>query len=156
MTSHYTLRRSVTTLHDFGGVSGRPLGHLLLGSHNFTVTALGSGVKRPYRNGGSHHIACRTIISISVRHQLSHGCQPMRRVTRGTLAENWIKFSVPASEAPECHGSTEGTILTMVINTCTLPPTPGLPDGIGRWRSAHEFTFSPDLQPWTVGCQQKE
>ena len=40
MTSHYACR-SVTTLHDFGGVLGRPLDTSLLGSHNFMVTALG-------------------------------------------------------------------------------------------------------------------
>jgi hypothetical protein len=42
MTSHYTLRL-VTTLHDFD----MAVGHFLLGSHNFTVTALGSCVKWP-------------------------------------------------------------------------------------------------------------
>ena len=46
MTSHYTWG-CVTTLHDFGGVLGTAFGHLLLGSHNFTVTALGSCVKWP-------------------------------------------------------------------------------------------------------------
>ena len=44
MTSHYTWG-SVTTLQDFGGELGRPFGHLLLGSHKATVTALGSCVK---------------------------------------------------------------------------------------------------------------
>ncbi len=39
MTSHYTWG-SVTTLHDFGGVLGRPLDTFFLGSHNFMVTAL--------------------------------------------------------------------------------------------------------------------
>jgi hypothetical protein len=37
----------MTTLHDFGSVLGRPLGHFLLGFHNFMVTALGSCVKWP-------------------------------------------------------------------------------------------------------------
>ena len=37
----------MTTLHDFGGVLGRPLDTFLLGSHNFMVTALGSRVKWP-------------------------------------------------------------------------------------------------------------
>ena len=37
----------MTTLHDFGGVLGRPFGHFLLGCHNFMVTALGSCVKWP-------------------------------------------------------------------------------------------------------------
>ena len=46
MTSHDTWR-SVTTLHDFGHVLGRPLVTLFLGSHNFMVTALGSCVKWP-------------------------------------------------------------------------------------------------------------
>ena len=46
MTSHYTWR-SVTTLHNFGGALGQPLGHFLLGSHNLMVTALGSCVKWP-------------------------------------------------------------------------------------------------------------
>ena len=37
-----------TTLHDFGGVLGRPLDtRFLVGSHNFVVTALGSCVKWP-------------------------------------------------------------------------------------------------------------
>ena len=40
MTSHYTWG-SVTRVHDFGGVLGRPFGHFLLGSHNFMVTAIG-------------------------------------------------------------------------------------------------------------------
>jgi hypothetical protein len=31
----------VATLHDFGGVLGRPLDTFFLGSHNFMVTALG-------------------------------------------------------------------------------------------------------------------
>ena len=39
MTSHCT-GGSVTTIHDFGGVLGRPLG-----SHNFMVMAPGSCVK---------------------------------------------------------------------------------------------------------------
>ena len=46
MTSHYTWR-SVTALHDFGGVLGRPWDTFLLGSHNFMVTALGLCVKWP-------------------------------------------------------------------------------------------------------------
>jgi hypothetical protein len=46
MTSHYD-RGSVTTLHDLGGVLGRPSDHFLLGSHNFMDTALGSCVKWP-------------------------------------------------------------------------------------------------------------
>jgi hypothetical protein len=46
MTSHYTWG-SVTTLHDLGGVFGTAFGHFLLGSHNFTVTALGLYVKWP-------------------------------------------------------------------------------------------------------------
>ena len=37
----------MTTLHDFGGVLGRPLDTSLLGSHNSMVTALGSCVKWP-------------------------------------------------------------------------------------------------------------
>ena len=37
----------MTTLHDFGGVLGRPWDTFFLGSHNFTVTALGSCVKWP-------------------------------------------------------------------------------------------------------------
>ena len=37
----------MTTLHDLGGVLGRPLDTFLLGSHNFMVTALGSCVKWP-------------------------------------------------------------------------------------------------------------
>ena len=44
MTSDYTWG-SVTTLDDFGGVLGRAFAHFLLGSHNFTVTVLGSSVK---------------------------------------------------------------------------------------------------------------
>ena len=44
MASHHTWG-SVTTLHDFGGVLGRPLDTFLLGSHNFMVTALGLCVK---------------------------------------------------------------------------------------------------------------
>ena len=47
MTSHYT-RGSVTTLHDFGGVLGRPLDAFYWAeSHNFMVTALGPYVKWP-------------------------------------------------------------------------------------------------------------
>ena len=37
----------MTTLHDVGGVLGRPWDTFLLGSHNFMVTALGSWVKGP-------------------------------------------------------------------------------------------------------------
>ena len=37
----------MTTLRDFGSVLGQPLGHFLLGSHNFMVTALVSCVKWP-------------------------------------------------------------------------------------------------------------
>ena len=44
MASHYTWG-PVTTLHDFGGVLGRPLDTYFLGSHNFMVTPLGSCVK---------------------------------------------------------------------------------------------------------------
>ena len=47
MTSHYTWG-SVTILHEFGGVLGRPLDTFLLGSHNFMVTALGSCVRWPW------------------------------------------------------------------------------------------------------------
>jgi hypothetical protein len=50
MTSHYTWG-SVTTLHDLGGVLGRPLDTFLLGSHNFMVTALGSRAKWPLARG---------------------------------------------------------------------------------------------------------
>ena len=39
MTSHDTWG-SVTTIHDFGGALGQPLGHFLLGSHNFMATTL--------------------------------------------------------------------------------------------------------------------
>jgi hypothetical protein len=46
MTSHYTWR-SVTTLHNCGGVLGRPLDTFLLGSHNNMVTALGLCGKWP-------------------------------------------------------------------------------------------------------------
>jgi hypothetical protein len=46
MTSHYTWR-SMSTRHDFGGGVGTAIGHFLLGSHNFMVTALGSCVKCP-------------------------------------------------------------------------------------------------------------
>jgi hypothetical protein len=46
MTSHYTWG-SVTTLHDFGGVLGRPLDNFISGSHDFMVIALGSCVKWP-------------------------------------------------------------------------------------------------------------
>ena len=43
---HTTLENPVTTLQDFGGGLGTvAFGHFLLGSHNFTVTALGSRVK---------------------------------------------------------------------------------------------------------------
>ena len=46
MTSHYTWG-SVTTLHEFGGVLGRPLDTFFWVSHNLMVTALGSCVKWP-------------------------------------------------------------------------------------------------------------
>ena len=46
MTSHYT-RGSVTSLHDFAGLLGRPLNTFLLGSHNFMVTGIGTCVKWP-------------------------------------------------------------------------------------------------------------
>ena len=40
-----------TTLHDLGGVLGRPaFGHFLSGSHSFMVTALGACVKWPFRD----------------------------------------------------------------------------------------------------------
>ena len=55
MTSHDTWG-SVTTLHDFGGVLGRPL-DTLFWAHNFMVTALGSWVKRPY----IHCFICLTL-----------------------------------------------------------------------------------------------
>ena len=43
-----TTLRSMTTLHEFGGVLGRPLlTFFWAGSHNFMVTALGSCVKWP-------------------------------------------------------------------------------------------------------------
>ena len=45
-TSQYT-QGPLTTLHDFGGVLGRPLDIFLLGSHDFMVTALSSCVKWP-------------------------------------------------------------------------------------------------------------
>ena len=66
-------------------------------------------------------------------------------------------LSLVCEVALSCHGSTEEDhILTMVINACTLPPYPWLPD----WHRTVEIcgwvTFSPGLQPWTVGCQQKE
>ena len=49
MTSHYTWG-PVTPRHASGGVLGRrPLDTFLLGSHNFTVTALGSWLKWPLR-----------------------------------------------------------------------------------------------------------
>ena len=39
----------MTTLHDFGGVFGQgPLDTVILGSHNFMVTALDSYVKWPF------------------------------------------------------------------------------------------------------------
>jgi hypothetical protein len=44
----------VTTLHDFGGVLGRPLDTFLLSSHNLMVTALGSCVKWP----SASHFVC--------------------------------------------------------------------------------------------------
>ena len=46
MTSHYT-SGTVTTVHDVGGVFGTVVGHFLLGSHTFMVTALGSCVNWP-------------------------------------------------------------------------------------------------------------
>ena len=45
MASHYTWGSTVTILRDFGGVLGRLLDTLPLGSHNLMVTALGSCVK---------------------------------------------------------------------------------------------------------------
>ena len=47
VTSHYNWG-SVTTLHDFGGVLGRPLDTFLLGSHKFMITAFSSCVKWPW------------------------------------------------------------------------------------------------------------
>jgi len=49
MTSHYTLRY-VTTLHDFGGVLGRPLDTSFRALTIFMVTALGSCVKWPWED----------------------------------------------------------------------------------------------------------
>ena len=46
MTSHYTWE-SMTTLHDYGGVLGRPLDAFFWDSHNVMITALGSCVKWP-------------------------------------------------------------------------------------------------------------
>jgi hypothetical protein len=46
MASHYSWG-SMTTLHDGGGLLGRPLDSFLLGSHNSMVTALSSCVKWP-------------------------------------------------------------------------------------------------------------
>jgi hypothetical protein len=40
MASRYTLK-SVTTVHDFGGVLGTASDTFFWGSHNFMVTALG-------------------------------------------------------------------------------------------------------------------
>jgi hypothetical protein len=52
----------VTTLDDIGGVLGRPFGHFLLDSHNFTVTALGPCVNWPVRQLAeprSKHRTCK-------------------------------------------------------------------------------------------------
>jgi hypothetical protein len=49
MTSHYTWE-SVTTLHDLGGVLGRPL-DTSFWAHNFMVTAFGPCVKWPVVHG---------------------------------------------------------------------------------------------------------
>jgi len=46
MTSHYTWK-SMTTLHDYGGVLGWPLDTFFWGSHNVMITALNSCVKWP-------------------------------------------------------------------------------------------------------------
>jgi hypothetical protein len=44
-TSHYTWGPVTTLLHDYGRCVMTAFGHFLLGSHNFTVTTLGSCVK---------------------------------------------------------------------------------------------------------------
>ena len=59
MPSHRT-GGPVTTLHDFGGVVGRPLDTFHLGSHNSMVTALGSCVKW-VRSMGSTVRACQVV-----------------------------------------------------------------------------------------------
>jgi hypothetical protein len=57
-TLHLRTHDRTTKLHGVGGVLGRrPLGHFLVGSHNFMVTALGSCVKWP-SFFGSHCIRC--------------------------------------------------------------------------------------------------
>ena len=53
----------MTTLHDVGGVLGRPWDTFLLGSHTLMVTALGSCVKWPLsmvlsgRDGGNEEVS---------------------------------------------------------------------------------------------------
>ena len=55
----------MTTLHDFGGVLGRPLDTFLSGSHNFVVTALGSCVKWPLvRDSYPIRDECRKKVSV--------------------------------------------------------------------------------------------
>jgi hypothetical protein len=83
MTSHYTWG-SVTTLHDFGGVLGRPLDTFLLGSHNLMVTALGLCVKWPLTLGLGIFVikncicnSSRTLyINVDGLNRITLGCSP--------------------------------------------------------------------------------
>ena len=54
----------MTTLRDFGGILGRPLGHFLLGSCNSMVTARGLCVKWPSLESPNIRVARMSLILI--------------------------------------------------------------------------------------------
>ena len=63
----------MTTLHDFGGVSGRPLDTFYLGSHNFMVAAIGLCVKcsvKPYVTRPQPNAISMTFYSYGSSHMI--------------------------------------------------------------------------------------
>ena len=71
MTSHYT-RGSVTTLHDVGGVLGRPWDTFFWAlTINFMVTAFGSCVKWP--SGGRLFTILNSVAGLVALHTMAEG-----------------------------------------------------------------------------------
>jgi hypothetical protein len=83
ITPHST-QESMTTLHDVGGVLGRPLGTFLLDSHNLMVTALGSCVRWPL----SHVGAC---------------CICQNHIKNSIIDENLIFISSDTNKKNDCE-----------------------------------------------------
>jgi hypothetical protein len=92
------LRRSMTTLHEFGRCVGtRAFGHFLLGAHNFMVTALGSRVKGPLHMATNHQQSeqpCgregeREGLWMLIRQSLSHGSNLVCTKVSRLLSDSW-------------------------------------------------------------------